>query len=178
MSHRVPAHVILKCRLLGVAALLAAAAMAATAALSHDAFASEFKAGTITIETPWSRATPGGAKVAAGYLTIKNDAAKPDRLVSVTADIAGRAAIHEMSMADGMMKMRELTDGLAIPAQGSVTLDPASYHLMFLDLKKSLKEGETFPATLNFENAGTVSVTFEVRGLGAAAPDQADHQHH
>jgi copper(I)-binding protein len=48
---------------------------------------------------------------------------------------------------------------------------------MFLDLKKPLKEGETFPATLNFEN-GTVSVTFEVRGMGAAPPDQADHQHH
>jgi periplasmic copper chaperone A len=61
---------------------------------------------------PWSRATPGGAKVVAGYFTIKNSAAAPDRLVSVTADIAGRAGIHQMSMTDGMMKMRELTDGL------------------------------------------------------------------
>jgi periplasmic copper chaperone A len=76
------------------------------------------------------------------------------------------------------MKMRELTDGLPVPAQGSVALAPASYHLMFLDLKKPLKEGETFPATLNFEKAGTVSVTFEVRGMGAATPDQNDHQHH
>ena len=84
-------------------------AVAALAALEHDAFASEFKVGAITIETPWSRATPGGAKVAAGYLTIKNDAATPDRLVSVTADIAGSAGIHQMSMADGIMKMRELT---------------------------------------------------------------------
>lgn len=169
---------ILKRRLRLVTAVLAVAAIAAVAAPGHHTFASEFKVGPITIETPWSRATPGGAKVAAGYLTIKNDAATPDRLVSVAADIAGRAGIHQMSMADGMMKMRELTDGLPIPAQGSVALDPASYHLMFLDLKKPLKEGETFPATLNFEKAGTVSVTFEVRGVGAAAPDQADHQHH
>ena len=126
---------ILKCCL----RVLATAAIAAVAALGHDAFASGFKVGAITIETPWSRATPGGAKVAAGYLTIKNDAATPDRLVSVTADIAGRAGIHLMSMADGMMKMRELTDGLAIPGQGSVALAPASYHLMFLDLKKPLR---------------------------------------
>ena len=96
----------------------------------------------------------------------------------MTADIAGRAGIHEMSMADGMMKMRELTDGLPIPAEGSATLEPTSYHLMFQDLKRPLKEGETFPATLTFENAGTVSVTFEVRGIGAAASGQADHQHH
>ena len=75
----------------------------------HADLASKFKIGEITIETPWSRATPGGAKVAVGYLTIKNDAASPDRLVSVKADIADRAGIHEMSMADGMMKMRELT---------------------------------------------------------------------
>jgi periplasmic copper chaperone A len=169
---------ILKCYLRLVTAVLTVAAIAAVAAPRHDAFASEFKVGAITIETPWSRATPGGAKVAAGYLTIKNNAATPDTLVSVTADIAGRAGIHQMSMADGMMKMRELTNGLPIPAQGSVALDPASYHLMFLDLKKPLKEGETFPATLNFEKAGTVSVTFEVRGMGAAAPDQADHQQH
>ena len=169
---------ILKCRLGRVAVLLAIAGIVAVAAPDHTTSANEFKVGAITIETPWSRATPGGAKVALGYLTIKNDAATPDRLVSVTAGIAGSAGIHQMSMADGMMKMRELTDGLPIPAQGSVALAPASYHLMFLDLKKPLKEGETFPATLNFEKAGTVSVTFEVRGMGAATPDQTDHQHH
>ena len=144
----------------------------------HADLASKFKIGEITIETPWSRATPGGAKVAVGYLTIKNDAASPDRLVSVKADIADRAGIHEMSMADGMMKMRELTDGLPIPAHGSVALDPASYHLMFQGLKRPLKEGETFPVTLNFEKAGTVSVTFGVLGIGAMGPDQAEHQHH
>jgi periplasmic copper chaperone A len=123
------------CYLRRAAARISVAGIAAVAALGYDAFASEFKVGSITVETPWSRATPGGAKVAAGYLTIKNSAAAPDRLVSVTADIAGRTEIHQMSMSDGMMKMRQLTYGLPIPAQGSVTLEPASYHLMFLDLK-------------------------------------------
>jgi len=73
--------------------------------------------------------------------------------------------------------MRQLTDGLPIPAQGSVSLEPASYHLMFLDLKRPLKEGETFSGTLAFAKAGTVEVTFEVRGTGAAAPDEGAHQH-
>jgi copper(I)-binding protein len=167
-----------KSRLLRAAIVLAVAGIAAVGGPGHDAFASEFKVGAITIETPWSRATPGGAKVAVGYLTIKNDAATPDRLVSVIADIAGRAGIHQMSMADGMMKMRELTEGLPIPAEGSVTLEPASYHLMFQDLKRPLKLGGTLPATLTFERAGSVNVIFEVRGMGAATPDQNDHQHH
>jgi len=165
------------CYLRRAAAGLAVAGIAAVAALGHDAFASEFKVGLITVETPWSRATPGGAKVAVGYLTIKNSAAAPDRLVSVTADIAGRAEIHEMSMTDGMMKMRQLTEGLPIPAEGSVTLEPASFHLMLLDLKRPLTEGETFPGTLTFEKAGTISVTFEVRGTGAGVREHEGHHH-
>jgi Copper chaperone PCu(A)C len=79
--------------------------------------------------------------------------------------------------ADGTMKMRQLTDGLPIPARGSVTLEPASYHLMFLDLKRPLTEGETFPGTLTFEKAGTIGVTFEVRGTGAGVPKHHGHQH-
>jgi periplasmic copper chaperone A len=153
-------------------------AVVAVTAPGRHAFASEFKAGNITVETPWSRATPGGAKVGAGYLTIKNNADAPDRLVSVTADIAGKTEIHQMSMTGGMMKMRELADGLPVPAKGSVALEPSSYHLMFLDLRNPLKEGDTFKGTLTFEKAGAVPVTFEVMGIGAPAPDDdADHHH-
>src|SRR6476619_7309099 len=94
----------------------------------------------------------------------------PDRLVSVTAEIAGRTGIHQMGMSDGMMQMREVTEGLPIPANGSVALEPGSYHLMFMDLKRPLKEGETFSGTLTSEKAGRVDVTFEVEGLGATAP--------
>ena len=137
---------------------------------SNVALAKDFMVGAITIEQPWSRATPSGAKVASGYSTIKNAGDSPDRLVSVTAEIAGRTGIHQMSMSDGMMQMREVTEGLPVPANGSVVLEPGSYHLMFMDLKRPLKEGETFSGTLTFEKAGRVDVTFEVEGLGATAP--------
>src|SRR6478672_4998671 len=92
-------------------------------------FAHEFKKGSITVEHPWSRATPGGAKVATGYLTIENAGSEPDRLVSATAEIAGHTGIHQMSMVDGVMKMRELTEGLPVPADVSVALEPNSYHV-------------------------------------------------
>jgi periplasmic copper chaperone A len=96
------------------------------------ALAKDFMVGPITIEQPWSRATPGGAKVASGYFTIKNAGDSPDRLVSVTAEIAGRTGIHQMSMSDGMMQMQEVTEGLLVPANGSVALEPGSYHLIGL----------------------------------------------
>jgi len=153
--------------------LRAAAPLAAAASIVSPnlvALAKDFTAGAITIERPWSRATPSGAKVASGYFTIKNAGDAPDRLLSVTADIAGHTGIHQMSMSDGMMQMCKLTDGLAIPAQGSVTLEPNSYHLMFEDLKRPLKQGETFSGTLTFEKAGPVSVTFDIKGLGASSP--------
>jgi hypothetical protein len=163
-------------RMVFAATALAAVAFAALA--TQHAVAAEFKAGDISIEAPWSRATPGGAKVAAGYLTIKNGGATPDRLASATADIAERTEIHEMSMTDRMMKMREVPGGVAVPAGGSLALAPMGYHLMFLSLKKPLKEGETFAGTLTFEKAGTTAVTFEVRGVGAAAPDAGAEHHH
>jgi copper(I)-binding protein len=164
----------------GLIGLLAAALAPASGGVlpGPGALAREFKAGSITIEHPWSRATPGGAQVAVGYLTIKNNGATEDRLVSATAEIGGRTEIHQMSMADGVMKMRQMTDGLPVPAQGSVALEPNSYHLMVMELKRPLKEGEEFSGTLSFEKAGIVDVTFEVEGRGAAAPKPDEHHHH
>ena len=106
-------------------------------ALAHDA-----KAGAIRVEHPWSRATPGGAKVAAGYLTLKNSGESPDRLVSVTTDIAGSAEVHEMKMVDGVMQMRPVPEGVTVPAGGEVALKPGASHLMFMDLKQGLKDGQ------------------------------------
>jgi copper(I)-binding protein len=156
---------------------LAIAAIAVVIAQGCNTFAAEFKTGDVTVVTPWSRATPGGARVATGYLVIENSAGVPDRLVSATAEIAGRTEIHEMSMADGMMKMRKVTDGVPVPAHGSVALEPSSYHLMLFDLKGPLKEGETFSGSLSFERAGSIDVTFEVKGIGAASPAEGTHQH-
>ena len=72
-------------------------------------------------------------------------------------------------MDGGMMRMRELTDGLPVPARGKVVLAPGGYHLMFIKPKRALVEGERFTATLRFRDAGKVSVTFTVRGMGAGA---------
>jgi copper(I)-binding protein len=128
------------------------------------------KAGALQIEAPWLRATPGGAKVAAGYLRITNSGSEPDRLLSASMPLAGRGDVHEMSMQGGVMRMRPLAQGLAIEPGKSVELKPGGYHLMFLDMKGALKQGESVPVTLTFEKAGTVTVTFPVGAIGGAAP--------
>ena len=160
------------------AALLLALGLAATSpARAHD-----YQAGPLKIGHPWSRATPGGAKVAGGYLTVTNTGTEPDRLTGGTIEAAGRGELHTMSMEGGVMKMAPLADGLAIPPGQTVSLAPSGHHLMFLDLKAALKKGERVKGTLRFERAGSVPVEFAVESLAAKAPEGAggkpDHSGH
>jgi copper(I)-binding protein len=148
-------------------------------ALTHPLLAHEFKAGDLEIDHPWSRATPPGAKVAAGYAVIRNAGSEPDRLVAVSGEIAGRGEIHEMAVdASGVMTMRPV-EGVEIPAGGTAELKPGGFHIMFLDLSAGAKEGERFKGTLTFEKAGTVEVEFAVEGMGAApAHEHGAHDGH
>ena len=130
------------------------------------ALAEESKAGDIVIESAWARATPKGAEVGGGYLTIENKGVAPDRLTGGTADFA-KVEIHRTTSENGVSKMREVEGGLAIPAHGSVVLSPGGYHLMFTHLKHPLTQGESVEATLSFEHAGPVEVEFKVMGIGA-----------
>lgn len=155
-------------------AALPAAALASVLLVAQAASAHEFKLGDLDIGHPWSRATLPGAKVAAGYMTLRNEGSQPDRLISVTSGIAGKAEIHEMAVKDGVMTMRPLADGLEIPAGGEVKLEPGAYHIMFMELKAPAVEGVKFPGTLTFEKAGTVEVEFAVEKAGG----EADHSAH
>jgi periplasmic copper chaperone A len=152
----------------------ACAAMLATL-LATPARAGEAKVGDLVITQAWSRATPGGAKIAGGYLTIENKGAAPDRLLGGTADIAGKIEVHEMAMNNGVMTMRPLDKGLTIEPGKTVKLAPGGYHLMIMDLNGPFKQGEKVPVTLDFEKAGKVALSLDVQGVGAPAPAGADH---
>lgn len=109
--------------------------------------------GDIKAESAYSRAMLPVAKVGGGYLTIINSGAA-DRLVSASSEPAGDVQNHEMKMDGGVMEMRELKDGVAVPAHGPVELKPGSYHLMFMQVDKPFKEGETVKATLPSKRPG------------------------
>jgi periplasmic copper chaperone A len=147
-------------------------ALAALAALLFAAPArtEEVKAGDLVISQAWSRATPSGAKIAGGYLTIENKGAAPDRLLGGSGDAAGKVEVHEMSMNNGVMTMRHLDEGLAIEPGKTVKLAPGGYHLMIMDLKTPFKQGDKVPVTLEFEKAGKVTLSLDVQGVGAQAP--------
>lgn len=134
-----------------------------------------FKRGDLTVTSPWTRATPGGAKIAGGYLKITNSGSSADRFVGAKSDATDHVEIHEMSMNDGVMKMRPLPSGLEIKPGETVELKSGGYHLMFMDLKHPLRQGDTFKATLQFEKAGPLEVTFNVNALGAASGNAPQH---
>jgi copper(I)-binding protein len=138
--------------------------------LAAPAQAQEVKAGDLVITQPWSRATPGGAKIAGGFLTIENKGATPDRLIGGAGDVAGKVEIHEMAMNNGVMTMRPLDKGLVIEPGKTVKLAPGGFHLMLMDLKTPFKQGDKVPLTLQFEKAGKVSLSLDVEGVGAQAP--------
>lgn len=148
-------------------------AMPMAPAAAHD-----FKVGELEIGHPWSREAPAGAKVAGGYLTVTNHGKDADRLIAVSSEISEKGEIHEMAVNDSVMTMRQLPDGLDVPAGEKVELKPGSYHLMFMGLKAQPKKGEKFAATLTFEKAGTVDVEFVVDAMGGEPDHHGNHGSH
>jgi periplasmic copper chaperone A len=134
------------------------------------AAAGDYDIGSIHISQPWSRATPKGAATGAGYMTLTNKGAAPERVSCVSDDASARCQIHSMAMEGGVMKMRPVEDGLEIKPGESVTLKPGGYHIMFMSLKRPLEQGGMVKATLKFDHAGTIDVDYPVLAIGAPAP--------
>ena len=130
--------------------------------------------GTLEIEKPWARATPPGAAVGGGYLVIRNKGTAGDRLVGATSPASARVEIHEMAMEKDIMRMREVK-GVEVPAKGAVEFKPGGFHLMFMELKAPLKQGEKVPVTLRFEKSGEVKADFVVEAAGAGGAQSAKH---
>jgi copper(I)-binding protein len=136
-------------------------AFAASAVSAHD-----YKAGSIEIQHPWARATPKGASVAGGYMKLINTGTTPDRLIGGTNANSEKFEIHQMSMDNGVMKMRPLSNGVEIKPGESVEFKPGSYHLMFVGLKSPFEKGKRVKGTLQFEKAGSVDVEYVVEAIG------------
>ena len=131
------------------------------------ASAADFKAGSLSVSDPWSNATPKGAPVGVGYMNITNSGTDPDRLIGGSSDISAKVEVHNMTMDNGVMKMRPVQGGLEIKPGATVEFKSGSYHLMFIDLKKPLVAKDHIKAALVFEKAGTVNVEFDVLPMGA-----------
>jgi copper(I)-binding protein len=136
-----------------------------------SAIAGDAQVGALKITAAWARATPKGASVGGGYLTVTNTGTTPDRLLGGSSDASKKFELHEMKMDKGVMKMRPLPDGVEIKPGQTVELKPGGEHIMLVGLNRQLMKGDQIKGTLNFEKAGKVDVTFSVAGIGAQGLD-------
>jgi len=156
-------------RQIGIA-LAAKTNLVAVAASLCIAAGAAAQTGGIEITEAWARATPAGAENGVAYLTIRSPTA--DRLTGAATPVAAKAELHQMIMADGIMKMRQPA-ALDLPAGHRVTLKPGGLHIMLLGLKEPLRQGQKFPLTLSFDRAGSRVVSVAVAKPGAMGLDKA-----
>lgn len=142
-------------------------AAAFCALVMSGAAAHEYTLGSLKIGHPWARATPKGSTIGGGYLKITNNGTAPDRFVGGSSDVSKSVELHEMTMDNGVMKMRAMGKGVEIAPGQTVEFKPGGYHIMFVGLKKPLEKGQRVKATLDFEKAGKVDVEFLIESIGA-----------
>ncbi|QQR40057.1 copper chaperone PCu(A)C [Devosia rhizoryzae] len=140
------------------------------------AAAHEFTVGDLYVDHPMIEEAPPNAPVLGGYLSIANRGGSDDRLVAIESAAARKVELHRSSVTDGIARMQQITDGLAVPAGTTVELGDGN-HAMFLDPDRRYVAGDEIGATLVFENAGRVDVVFEVekRSAESAASSHGDH---
>lgn len=129
----------------------------------------------VAVTQAWIRATPGGARVAGGYLVIENKGPVADKLLSASTAAARKIEIHEMAITDGVMTMRPVEGGLPIAAGSTVKFAPGGLHLMIVGLAAPLLRGDKVPVNLTFEKAGDIAVSFDVQAMGAPGPGPLSH---
>jgi copper(I)-binding protein len=134
-----------------------------------QAYAHTHEKSDIQVRHPWSRATPPGAKVAVGYMEIRNHGRQADRLLSASTPVAQRVEMHITRQEGEVMKMREVK-AFEIPARERYELRPGGGHLMLVDIARPLKKGERFTMTLRFERAGELEIELEVQEQGSRRP--------
>ena len=147
-----------------IAACAVLAAIASALAAAHG-----YGEGDIQVRHPWTRATPPGAKVAAGYLEIRNLGKTPDRVTGAATPAAERVEFHMTTLEGDVMKMREVK-GFEVPARQRLTLRPGGLHLMIIGLKQPLTMGGRVPLTLRFERAGEIKIELEVQAADSRKP--------
>lgn len=135
----------------------------------------EHRLGDLVLQAPFARATLPNQPVAGAFLTIANTGNEDDVLIAVSSPLSERGEVHEMKMDGDTMKMRKMADGLVIPAGETVELKPGGYHLMFMQLNAPLVEGEMAEVTLEFRNAGSITVPFAILVKGAKSMEHSGH---
>jgi copper(I)-binding protein len=134
--------------------------------LGGEPHAQTSAASMVVVQQPWARATPGGVKTGAAYMTLINNGASADRLLSATTPLAKQVQFHQVTDDNGVSRMREVRN-VELEPGAKVVFKPGEMHMMLVGLKQPLIEGQALPLTLQFERAGNVDVTMPIEKVGA-----------
>lgn len=142
------------------------------------AFAHDYTLGSIKIDHPWSRATVAGIPNGVAYFVLENNGDSDDRLLSASSPVAGTTELHTHIKDGEVVRMRQV-EAIDVPAGETVALEPGGLHVMLMGLKNPLDQDTMFPLTLEFEQAGTITVDVVVQLMtGAKDGHEHDHGHH
>ncbi|QEL65573.1 periplasmic copper chaperone A [Oryzomicrobium terrae] len=155
---------------------LLASGLTALSAASPAAFAAD--AAGLSVSAPFVRAVPPTQKVTGAFMTIKNAGSTDRKLVAAESPVAASVELHNHINDNGVMKMRPVKE-IEVKAGGEAALKPGSYHIMLIDLKQPVKEGDQVPVTLKFDDGSTLKVEAPVQRPAPAAPmaPMSDHGH-
>jgi len=143
------------------------------------AFGHDFHAGDIHIGHPYATPSlPGATSGVAYFATLENAGTRPDRLLRGSTPVAEHVELHEMNLdANGVMRMRE-ADAIGVGPKQVIKMRPGmGMHLMLIGLRRPLKDGDTFPMTMEFERAGKVELKVVVQVPKPRADGAAEHAH-
>ncbi len=141
-------------------------ALLVTLCLGSEPHAQTSAASMVVVQQPWARATPGGAKTGAAYMTLINNGASADRLLSATTPLADQVQFHKETEDNGVSRMREVRN-IEVEPGAKIVFKPGEMHMMLVGLKQPLIEGQALPLTLQFERAGNIDVTMPIEKVGA-----------
>jgi copper(I)-binding protein len=118
----------------------------------------------VSVEDAWARPVPAAGGNGAVFMRLVNAGDEADQLVGGDSPVAGTVEVHKTTMEEGVMKMEHIP-GLEVPPKGEVLLKPGDYHVMLIDVGRSLVPGDTLPITLQFEKSGEMEMDIEVREM-------------
>lgn len=137
--------------------------------------ATESASDGLAFTAPWAKAADGMSGV---FGTLENGTDAEVTLTEAESPRAGLVELHETTMVDGQMIMREIDGGFTIPAGGTFELAPGEDHIMLMELDSELLPGEVLPVTLTFSNGETLSFDIDVREFAGAEENYGDLEHH
>ena len=140
------------------------ASLALLFATTASGMAHDYSLDNLQIDHPWTRASLGGTKTGAVYMTVTNDGTTDARLIAAHTDLAKKVELHTNIDTDGVMKMQQV-EAIEIPAGETTKIAPGGFHIMLMGLKETFKKGDSFPVTLVFDKAGKTTVEVTVEGV-------------